>query len=445
MRIVSLSPYVALLALMFTHASADENWTRFRGADATGVVADNPSLPTEWNTKKNVSWSTTIPGWGWAQPIVWEGRVYVSSVSSDGEYEFPKKGLYLGRGRSEPPETLHHWLVYCLDLNSGDVLWKREPVTAAPRIPRHPKATYASETPTTDGKYLYVLFGDVGLFCYSFDGDLVWKRDIESKKTMFGYGAAASPIVHDGQVIMVYDNHESSYIAAYDTRTGNENWKVDRDEKSTWATPFVWQNSLRTEIIVPGKKQNRSYDLQGNVNWSMSGPMSNLVIPSPFADSGLLYITSGYIGDKERPVYAIKPGMSGEIDFEDEDIEKQKFLEWYLPQAGPYNPSPILYRGLYYTLHDRGFVTCHDAKTGNEIYGKKRFAPGASFTASPWAYNGKLFFLSEDGDTYVVKAGPEFELQATNPLDEIAMASPAISGDKLLIRTGSKIYCLSQE
>ena len=243
---------------------------------------------------------------------------------------------------------------------------------------------------------------------------------------------------------MVYDNHESSYIAAYDTETGSENWRIDRDEKSTWATPFVWQNSIRTEIIVPGKKKNRSYDLKGNVNWTIAGPMSNLVIPSPFADSGLLYITSGYIGDKERPVYAIKPGMSGDIDFEDEDVDKQEFLEWYLPQAGPYNPTPILYRGLYYTLHDRGFVTCHDAKTGEEVYGKKRFAPGASFTASPWAYNGKLFFLSEDGETYVVKAGPEFELEGTNPLDEIAMASPAISGDKLLIRTGSKIYCLTK-
>ena len=423
---------------------ADENWPRFRGADATGVAADNPGLPSEWDTEKNVTWSTEIPGWGWAQPIVWDGRVYVSSVLSDGDYEFPKKGLYLGRGRSEPPETLHHWLVYCLDLNSGDILWKREPITAKPNVPRHPKATYASETPTTDGKRLYVLFGDVGLFCYSFEGDLIWKQEIESKKTMYGYGAAASPIVHDDQVIMVYDNHESSYIAAYDTETGSENWRIDRDEKSTWATPFVWQNSIRTEIIVPGKKKNRSYDLKGNVNWTIAGPMSNLVIPSPFADSGLLYITSGYIGDKERPVYAIKPGMSGDIDFEDEDVDKQEFLEWYLPQAGPYNPTPILYRGLYYTLHDRGFVTCHDAKTGEEVYGKKRFAPGASFTASPWAYNGKLFFLSEDGETYVVKAGPEFELEGTNPLDEIAMASPAISGDKLLIRTGSKIYCLTK-
>lgn len=424
---------------------AEENWPRFRGTDATGVAVDNPRLPVEWDTENNVSWSTEIPGWGWAQPIVWNGRVYVSSVLSDGEYEFPKKGLYLGRGRSEPPETLHHWLVYCLDLETGKILWKREPVTATPKVPRHPKATYASETPTTDGKHVYVLFGDIGLFCYSFDGDLIWKREIDSKKTMYGYGAAASPIVHEGQVIMVYDNHESSYIAAYDTETGEEKWKVDRDEKSTWATPFVWQNSLRTEIIVPGKKKNRSYDLKGNVNWEMSGPMSNLVIPSPFAASGILYITSGYIGDKERPVYAIKPGMSGEVDFEDEDAERQEFLQWYLPQAGPYNPTPILYRGLYYTLHDRGFVTCHDAKTGEEVYGKKRFAPGASFTASPWAYNGRLFFLSEEGDTYVVKAGPEFELETTNPLDEIAMASPAISGDKLLIRTGTKIHCISKQ
>ena len=170
--------------------------------------------------------------------------------------------------------------------------------------------------------------------------------------------------------------------------------------------------------------------------------MSNLVIPSPFAANGLLYVTSGYIGDKERPVYAIKPGAEGEIVVENEDSEPE-FLAWHLPQAGPYNTSPIVYHDAYYTLYDRGFLTSHNAENGEEIYGKKRFAPGASFTASPWAYNGKLFFLSEEGDTYVVSAEQEFDLIKTNSLDELCIATPYVSQGNLLIRTATQVYCLT--
>jgi hypothetical protein len=171
--------------------------------------------------------------------------------------------------------------------------------------------------------------------------------------------------------------------------------------------------------------------------------MSNLIIPSPFEAHGLLYLTSGYVGDEHRPVYAVRPGASGDISLGDDETANE-FIAWYQPTAGPYNPSPIVYGDYYYTLYDRGFLTCHDARTGEEVYGKTRFAPGATFTASPWAYNDRLFFLSEDGDTYVVRPGPEFELLATNSLDELSMASPAVAGDKLLIRTASKLYCLGQ-
>ncbi len=201
-------------------AFAQGSWTRFRGPDGNGVVADDPRLPEVWDQEKNVVWKATIRGSGWGSPIVWGNRVFVSAVHSDDDYEKPKAGLYLGGGRGEPPDTVHHWMVYCLSLEDGSVLWKHEAKTGKPEIPRHPKNTYAAETPTSDGERLYVLFGDVGLYCYDFDGKLLWTHKIEPKKTQFGYGAAASPVVQGDQVIYVYDNIEESYIMALDQRHG---------------------------------------------------------------------------------------------------------------------------------------------------------------------------------------------------------------------------------
>ena len=425
-------------------ASGQDNWPRFRGADASGVVPDDPRLSDTWDQEKNVHWKVTIPGWGWGSPIVRGNRVFVSAVHSEDEYEKPKGGLYNGGGRGEPPSTVHHWMVYCLNLETGALLWKHEAHSGQPQIPRHPKNTYAAETPTTDGKRIYVLFGDVGLYCYDFDGKQLWAHPIEPKKTMLGYGAAASPVVQGDQVIMVYDNQEESYIAAIDSASGQTRWKAIRDEKSTWATPFVWQHDGRTEIVATGKKENRSYSTDGELLWHFNGHMSNLTIPSPFAVDGLLYITSGYFQDKDRPVFALKPGAKGDITLGEGDTSSE-FIQWSLEKIGPYNTSPIVYHGFYYTLLDRGMMTCHDAKTGELIYDRTRFPQGASFTASPWAYNGKVFCLDEDGDTFVLPVGREFKVERTNSLDELCIATPAISQGKLLIRTASQIYCISQD
>ncbi|MHC4325282.1 MAG: outer membrane protein assembly factor BamB family protein [Planctomycetota bacterium] len=428
-------------AILYSSVYAGNNWPRFRGPTATGVAEDNPQLPERWSRTENVVWQTEVPGWGWSCPVVWGDKVFLTTVVGEEEYEKPRKGLYLGQGRQKPPKGLHHWMVYCFDLNSGNVLWKAEAHKAEPNSPRHPKSTYACETPTTDGERLYVLFGDVGLYCYDLKGKPLWSNLIEPKKTFYGYGAAASPVVHGNQVIMIYDNQEDSYIASFDTKTGEQRWRAEREEMSTWATPVVWENKLRPEIVTPGKRKIRSYDLEGKLLWEMDGRMSGLVIPSPFTSFGMVYITSGYVGDRHRPVYAIKPGASGDIT--PKEGQTSEFIQWYLPTAGPYNPSPIVYGDYYYTLLDRGWLTCHNARTGEEMYGKTRFKPSASFTASPWAYNGKLFFLSEDGVTYVVEVGPEFKQLHTNSLDELCIASPAACRGKLLIRTASRLYCFS--
>ncbi|MEO1617406.1 MAG: carboxylesterase family protein [Planctomycetota bacterium] len=434
---------IASFASMSEGEDVCADFTRFRGADATGVAEDHPNLPTHWNKTKNVSWSVDVPGQGWGSPIVVGDRVFVSSVVADEENVQPKGGLYLGKGVRDPAKGIHHWMVYCFDLKTGQELWKRESHTGRPVVPRHPKSSYAAETPVTDGERLFVLFGDLGLYCYSLDGELLWSKEVAPKKTNMDYGAAASPVIHDDQVFIVYDNKEESWIAAFDTQSGKENWRTPRDETMSWATPFVWENEIRTEIVVNGQRTNRSYSLDGRELWSFDGDMSILVIPSPFAAHGMCYVSSGYVGDAHRPTFAIRPGASGELKV-DGEFAKNEFIEWYQPQASPYNTTQIVYGDYLYTVYDQGFMTCHNALTGAEVYGKKRFSPKGSFTASPWAYDGKIFALSEQGLTYVIKAGPEFEVLQTNPLDELCIATPSVDGGNLLVRTLTKLYCISQ-
>jgi outer membrane protein assembly factor BamB len=205
----------------------------------------------------------------------------------------------------------------------------------------------------------------------------------------------------------------------------------------------VWENAERTEIVTSGSDLVRSYDLSGNEIWTLSG-MSTISIPTPFARHGLLFLSSGYVGDALRPAYAIRPGASGDISL-DEGQTRNDYIVWSMPTGAPYNPTPIVYGDAYYTLFDRGFFTSHDARTGQEIYGRHRITGEASgFTASPWAYNGKLFVMSEDGDTFVIEAGPEFRVVGTNSLDEMTLASPAIAEGSLFVRTAQKLYRLTR-
>lgn len=434
-----------LLSLAFATAlfAADLNWPQFRGPGSNGTVADDPRLPEEWSPTKNIAWKIDIAGRGWSSPIVWGDRVFVTSVDSAQPKEKAKKGLYFGGERGIPSDE-HRWLVYAIDTNTGKIVWEREAHKAVPAFSRHLKNSYASETPVTDGAMVYAYFGNVGLYAYDFKGKLIWQRKFEPVRTRYGWGTAASPILHQNRLYLVNDNDDRSVLMAIDKKTGKTIWEVPRDEKSNWATPFIWESGKRTELIVPGTGKVRSYDLDGKVLWEFGG-MSSITIGTPFTRHGLLYISSGYVGDQKRPVFAIKPGASGDISLKEGETSNA-FITWFHPQAGPYNPSPLVYGDYYYTLFDRGLFTCHDAKTGREIYGKQRISPDVSaYTASPWAYNGKIFVLSEDGDTHVIKAGPEYQLLGKNTLDEMSMSTPAIAGGSLYIRTESKLYRIAKK
>ena len=469
-RFAAAAVFAVPLAAAPLHSAASENWPAFRGADARSAAGDDPRLPVTWSTTENVVWKTPVPGLGWSSPVIWGDRIFLTTVVSDGEEEEPRMGLYFpygspqampsgGRFRDPEPGDLlersaavHHWLVQAIDFESGGVLWTSEVHAGRPDFDRHLKNTYASSTPVTDGERVYAYFGNVGVYALDMDGAVVWERRFAPADTRLGWGPAASPVLHGGTLFIVNDNDEQSFLVALDAATGTERWRVDRDEGTNWSTPFVWEHEGRTELVTTGSDRVRSYDLEGRELWSFRG-MNSISIPQPFAAGGLLYVMSGYVGDAVRPVYAVRPGAAGDITLPD-GADGSDYVVWYQDAAGPYHPTPLVTGDYYFTLLDRGFFTVHDARTGEELYfteqqiqtreARRRVARGATgFTSSPWAYNGMVFLLSEDGDTYVLDSNDRFRLVATNALEEVAMATPAIARGNLFVRTRSHLWKLS--
>ncbi len=430
-----------LPGLALAESPRNDHWFQFRGPGNRGI-AENTSLPDRWSATKNVAWKTDIPGRGWSSPIVCGNRVFLTTVINEGESEKPKKGLYFGGNRPAPPKFVHRWQVRCLDLNSGKTLWQQEVHKGKPNSAIHLKNSFASETPVTDGERVYCYFGNVGVFCFDLNGNRIWSKQLKPHRTRFGWGTAASPVLHENRLYLVNDNEDDSYLLALDKKSGKEIWRVKRDEKSNWATPYIWKQAKRTEIVTPGTGQVRSYDLDGKLLWSLKG-MSSITIATPYESNGLLYVTSGYVLSRQRPIYAIRPGASGDLTLS-KGKTTNAWIAWSDPQAAPYNPSTLIYRDRLYVLYDRGLFAAYDAKTGSAVYSKRRVPNGRAFTSSPWAYNGKLFCVNEDGVTFVIQAGEKFKVLHINALaeDDMCMATPAVAGDRLLIRTAKRIYCI---
>jgi outer membrane protein assembly factor BamB len=424
--------------------AAEANWPQFRGPGARGV-STNTSAPERWSASENIAWRADIPGRGWSSPIVWGDRVFVTAAVSSGTNETPGKGLYIGGERPNAPRPEHQWKLLCLDLSSGKAQWERIVHQGPPPGPIHVKNTYASETPVTDGERVYVLIGNVGVYCLDVAGKEVWSKPLEARKMGHGWGTAPSPVLHQDRLYVLSDNEEQSYLLALDKRTGKEIWRVDRDEKSNWSTPLVWDTAQRSEIITAGSGKVRAYDLEGKLLWWFKG-MSSITIATPYADQGLLYITSGFVMDKSRPVYAIRPGASWDISLPKGQTTNAS-IAWCQPLAAPYNPSTLVYDGRLYVLHDMGFLSAYNAHTGELLYDRQKLPGGLHFTASPWACNGRIFCLNEDGLTFVLRAGDRFELLHQNklPADDMCMATPALAGDRLLIRSAARLYCIAKQ
>jgi outer membrane protein assembly factor BamB len=359
-----------------------------------------------------------------------------------GESEAPRKGLYFGGNRPTPPDAIHHWEVFCFDLETGHTLWRRRAHEGKPASAKHLKNSFASETPVTDGERVYCCFGNVGVFCFDLDGKLLWSTRIEPHRTRFGWGTAASPVLHEDRLYLLNDNEEDSHLLALDKRTGREASRTARDEKSNWSSPYVWRNEQRTEIVTAGTGKVRSYDLDGKLLWSLEG-MSSITIATPYACQGLLYISSGYVLSPLQPIYAIRPGAEGDITLTG-DQTSNRWIAWAQRKAAPYNPTTLVHNGRLYVLYDRGFLACYDARNGSAVYQRQRIPDGRAFTSSPWACGDKILCLSEDGVTFVFQAGDQFQMLRANPLaeDDMCLATPALAGDRLLIRSSARLYCL---
>jgi len=449
--------------------SKDLGWPQFRGAESNPVGTD-AKLADRWSKTENVEWSLEIPGRGWSSPIVTNGKVYVTTVTTEGkskppqtgteysnEYvaELMKQGLSMEevikkvteRDTELPSGVKVHYFLYCLNLKSGKVEWTKEFHTGQPPGGRHRKNSFVSESPVTDGRYVYVYVANMGLWAFDLKGKLAWTTPLESNPIYLDFGTGSSPALADNLLVIVNDNQKQQYVAAFDKQTGKQVWRTNRDiggtdppnQRSGWATPFVWRHALRTEIVTVGPREAISYDLAGKELWRMSG-MSQVPVPTPFAYNGLLYLNGG----RGRPLFAIKPGATGNISLV-KDQTSNDYVVWSQARGGTYLPSSIAYDGAIYTLTETGILNRFDAKTGKQTY-KTRIDPAATnFTSSPWAYNGKLFALSEEGQTFVMSTGEEFKLLHVNTLDDFTQASPALVGDRLLLRTEKTLYSIRRK
>jgi outer membrane protein assembly factor BamB len=442
-RLVRLVIVLPTLFFASRLIAADINVPRFlTGRQVTTVSDVRP--PEHWSSTENVAWKCDLPGLGWSSPVVWNGKVFLTTCINSGNLRAPRKGLYIedvDANKYPPDKSEHVWKVYCIDLAGGSVVWEQTAHKGLPAKPHHIKNTLASETPATDGERLYVLFGNVGLFCYDLDGKLLWTHPIEAHETRYGWGTSMSPVVYGDRVYFADDNEEKSTLLALDKRTGQVIWQISRDEKTNYSTPYVWENPKRTELVISGINWVTSYDLNGKELWKLKGK-SILAIPTPFERFGLLYVASGHVIWGENRIYAIRPGATGDISPIDRK-PTSKFIAWYR-KIGPYHPTPLIIGDNLYMLFDRGFLACFNAKTGKIVYDKKRIPNGRALTSSPWSYAGKLFCLNEDGVTFAIQPGPKFEVLDTNALaeDDMCMATPVIVGDKLLIRTAKRLYCI---
>jgi len=448
-RTVARCTAAVLVLLAVSPAARAQNWPQFRGSNA-GVAPDDPRLPDRWSTTENVVWRIDIPGRGWSSPVVWGDHVFVVSAVNTTTPDRPLNPVitYLARSLGgtmsgadiSTSADEHRWTLYDIDVQSGKIRWSRDIRAQVPPQPVHQKNSYASETPVTDGERVYVYLGYVGLFAFDMNGAPVWAKPMDAPKMRTGWGTAASPVLHDGRIYIVNDNETRSFIAAYDARTGAQVWRTDRpDEASNWSTPFVWRHDDRTEVVTTGTRKVRSYDMSGTLLWELAG-MTSIHAVTPVAGHGLLFVSSGYFPDNPRPTYAVRPGASGDISLKPDETSNA-FIAWSNRTLASAYPSPLVLADQYYTLMDRGFLTSNDPKTGKEIYGRQRIAQDSgTFTASPWAYNGKIFALSEDGETFVIQAGPSFRLLGRNALDEMTLATPAVANGSLFIRTATKLY-----
>jgi len=444
--VVLLLLAVLALPVMGQKPQGNTNWPSFRGPGASGV-ADGLPLPADWDgpTSRNVRWKTPIPGLGHSSPIIWGNRLFVSTAISGVEKPELKVGLYGDIG-SVQDNTSHRWVVYCLDTQTGKVVWEKTVYAGVPKVKRHPKATHANSTLATDGRHLIAFFGSEGIYCFDMDGTQQWKRDLGVLDSAFyvapeaQWEFASSPIIYQDSVLIQCDVLNGSFVAALNIKDGTDLWRTPRADVPTWGTPTVHADGAAAQMIVNGYKHTGGYDVRtGKELWRLKGG-GDIPVPTPVVAHGLVFITNAH--GPMAPIYAIRLNATGDISLTANESSNQ-FVAWSYPRDGAYMSTPLVYGDYLYNTRINGVLNCYEAKTGTRAYQQRLGGGTSGFSASPVAGDGKVYIPSEDGDIYVVKAGPAFELVSRNTMGEICMASPAISGGVLYFRTQSHVVAVA--
>ena len=440
-----------LLLLVGVSASVSaQDWTRFRGPNGTGFAKD-VRHPVEWSETKNISWKIPVPGVAWSQPVISGKRVYLTTaVAKDqprpltgetgtGFSVFSSDGIsrLLDNGGT-PPESEYEWKLLCLNLNDGDTIWEKTVYKSPPPIAIHRSNSYASETPVIENNRIYVYVAMVGIYCFDMDGSLVWKRKIKQRRMQYGWGTGSSLLVHKKRVYLQCDNEDDSFLLACDAATGADIWHVDREEASNWSTPWIWKHKQREELVTVGGNKVRSYDpLTGSELWSVSAHGRSTI--SAVGDEKRVFVgsvtrTTGTRAD----LMAIAAGASGDVT----DDATGRFRLWSAKQSSPEVASPLFVNDRLFAVHQfGGLLSCLDADTGERIY-RKRLSGASGFTASPWAMGDLIFCLDENGRAFAMNV--DGEVVATNKLDGMFWASPAIANGRLLLRSVDHLYCIAR-
>lgn len=434
-----------LCSVSVASASGDGgNWPMFRGAGSSGIQ-EGHELPTRWNVPRGegLAWKTEIPGLGLASPVIWGDKLFVVTAVSEGDNNL-RVGLY---GEIAPVEddSVHQWLVYCLDKNDGKILWQRKLHQGVPIIKRHTKASHANSTPATDGKRLVVMLGSEGLYCLDLDGELLWQKDLGVLDSGYfavpdaQWGFASSPLIHEDRVIMQCDVNGDSFLAAFSLDDGRELWRTPRDEVPTWSTPAVRAHGGRTQVICNGWREIAGYDpSDGRRLWNLRGG-GDIPVPTPVFSDEMTFITNAH--GSLSPIYAISLEARGDISLSG-DASTNEFIKWSYPRRGNYMQTPLVYGEVIYFCNDMGILSAYVAATGEVLY-RERIGDGASgFTASPVGGDNKVFFTSEVGEVHVFQHGREKNRLTVNEIGEVCMATPAISNGRLYFRTQKHVMAI---
>lgn len=422
------------------HAS---DWTQFRGPQGNGYVAELRH-PETWSDTENVAWAVELTGSGWSSPIVVGTRVFVTMAISEagtkplGMTQGTRNMQSMGLGGKKPTETFQ-FAVACLNLNDGSLLWQKSLEQKIPTHAIHPSNSFATESPATDGEKLFVYFGAIGLVAgLDLDGNELWRRDVGTFKTGNDFGTGSSLMVDEGLVFLQYDNDEKSMLLALAADTGKDVWRKDRESKTAWSSPLVWHNSQRKELIVCGTGNVTSYNAKtGDEFWKLTGIPSSFSASPASGDDRIFFGNSGPFSS--GPLVAVVVGNTGTTELQPE--KETPGVGWSKLKAGPGMASPVLSAGYLYVPGSGSILTCYAAATGERVY-RDRLDDAATVSASLWASAEKVFILDETGKCFVIKAGPTFEVLATNQINDLFWSTPAIAGESLLLRGVNKLYCI---